>query len=260
MNWLMGGITKAAASLHLLHERAYTTWKVRSIPVQFRETLTFAERRFFLQLHGVLGGSGLVVYDIGASVGVLVSCMAKVANVREVHAFEPVASSFVQLVKNTGRFPHVKCHNVAIGDESATTTINVHQFAPSSSLLEMSARHEEEFPGTKGHQTQDVSLVRLDDIVRRSHLPLPDVLVIDVQGYEDRVLRGGVTTISAAKYCIVETSFEPLYYGSPVFDDIYGLMRNMSFRLVGIAGSLSGRSRRQVQCDAVFENTRRPDR
>jgi hypothetical protein len=111
-----------------------------------------------------------------------------------------------------------------------------------------------EFPGIAADDRIQVEVTRLDDYVREHSLPQPDLIKIDVQGYEDRVLRGGPMTIGKAKYCVIEMSMLPLYEGGPLFDDIYGMMRTMGFRLVGITGDLRGRSGRQLQADGIFVN------
>jgi hypothetical protein len=75
-----------------------------------------------------------------------------------------------------------------------------------------------------------------------------------VQGYEDRVLRGGINTISKAKYCVLEISFAPLYEKGPLFDDIYQIMRKMGFILVGLGEVSKGKSGMPLQVDGIFKN------
>jgi len=201
-------------------------------------------------------GHNIVVYDIGAGTGVFTSCVAKLANVQIVHAFEPLASSFEKLKIRTARFHYVFCHNVALGDTNGLADIWVIEGChDASSLLKMRELHKAERPGIcYADHPERVIVVRLDDYVREKNLPLPDVVKIDVQGYEDRVLRGGEDTIRHAQFCIIEISFEPLYEGSPVFDDIYRQMRELGFRLVGLGGELYGKSGRQLQVDGIFKN------
>jgi len=46
------------------------------------------------------------------------------------------------------------------------------------------------------------------------------------------VIRGGEDLVSRAKMLIVGTSFRTLYEGQPLFDEIYGLLRQMGFKYV----------------------------
>lgn len=223
----------------------------------FRERLTSQESIFFLQTWPILKKSPMVVYDIGASVGVFSSCLAKIPNISAVHAFEFIPGSFRRLIERMRHYPQVTCHNVALGDVNQRQKMWVIDNAlDSSSFLCMGELHQQEFvANVKAHQ-EDLPIVRLDDYVLEKGLPTPDFVKIDVQGFEDRVLRGGKDTMEKAKYCMMEISFRPLYEGSPVFDDIYRQMRDLGFRLVGIADILKGRSGASLQMDGLFENER----
>lgn len=249
-------IRKIGSVIHRWHEYAYTFWKVRETGVQFREALTYDERVFFLEFRPALAGDNLTVYDIGAASGVLSRCLAKLHNVQAVHAFEPISSAFAELTERTRQYPKVIRHNVALGDENRTMDINVVGGSrDSSSLLKIKILHKEEFRyiSCQDH-LEKVNVFRLDDYVRDHHLPLPHVVKVDVQGYEDRVLRGGKNTISQAAYCILEISLVPLYESSPLFDDIYHQMRMMGFRLVGLGSPMRGASGRHLQLDGIFQN------
>jgi FkbM family methyltransferase len=242
-----------ALAIHRLHHKAYSYWKVRETGLVFREPLTAPERTFFLQIWPVLKRGSGVAYDIGASVGIFSSCLAKIPAITAVHAFEPIPGSFKRLAKRLQPYPWVTCHNVALGEVNQRQKMWVmDQALDSSSFLRL---HEEFACGFKAHE-EDLAIARLDDYVREHRLPPPNLVKIDVQGFEDRVLRGGELTMRQASYCLLEISFRPLYEGSPVFDDIYRQMRELGFRLIGVADSFKGKSGMQLQMDGLFENER----
>jgi FkbM family methyltransferase len=249
-------IRKVGSVIHHWHEQAYTLWKVREIGIRSYESLDYNERMFFLDFMPALAGENLVVYDIGAASGIASRCFAKLSNVRAVHSFEPIPSAFAKLMKYTRQYPHVKQYNVALGDENCDMNINVIEGSrDSSSLLTMKHLHKTEFPKYSYQEHPEaVRVARLDDFVGDNNLPIPHVVKIDVQGYEDRVLRGGINIIGKSDFCILEISLEPLYENSPLFDDIYQQMRKMGFRLIGVGGSLRGASGRHLQLDGIFQN------
>lgn len=79
---------------------------------------------------------------------------------------------------------------------------------------------------------------------------------IDVQGYEDRVIRGGQRVISRAKVLIVETSFQTLYDGQPLFEDIYDTLLKMGFRYIGALWQLRSPLNGSIlQADSIFVKT-----
>lgn len=244
------------SSARIVYEHLSTWRKVRRSGVRLRQKLTFHEREFYLNLRPALSGNSLVVYDIGAAGGILSSCLAKLENVREIHAFEPIPSAFRELSEHVKRWPQVVCHNVALGESAGQMSMHViNGCRDSSSLLAMAALHKQESPTVCcDDHLEPVAVVRLDDYARQKQLPRPDVIKIDTQGYEDRVLRGGADTVRQARYCVLEISFKPLYEGSPVFDDIYQQMRTLGYRLICVTGALYGHSGQPLQIDGIFEN------
>ena len=246
-------LKKLGLRLQKMYLSAHSLYKVREAGMKFREPLSFPERIAFLELRPLLEGSGLVIYDIGASIGILSGFFAKLPNVIEVHAFEPISNSFAQLSTRLKQYPWAFCHKVALGEANKDLTMTVFDdLTDSSSLLNMLDTHTKEFPAPYSCHEETVQEVRLDDYVRDHKLLQPHVVKIDVQGYEDRVLRGGRQTIGQAQYCVLEMSFEPLYEGSPLFDDIYRMMREMDFALVGIGEVLKGRSGRPLFVNGFF--------
>lgn len=255
---LKAGVRAVARWIHHLHDRAYSHWRVREAGLRSRLPLDAAERSFYLELRPALLGADLVVYDVGAASGVVTRCLAKLPNVRAVHAFEPIAEAFEELMASTRPYREVVCHNVALGDRpGATDMLVVKDWRDSSSLLRMLPTHKEERPGaTYQTRPEAVEVVRLDDYVRQEGLPPPDVLKIDTQGYEDRVLRGGEQTLRSARFCVLEMSLVRLYEGSPLFDEIYRQMLDLGYAFAGIAGQLVGASGQPLQLDGIFRNRR----
>ena len=254
----MNKMLEMVAKWHSIAYHSYSSARrVRELSLQVHAPMTPEEREFYLNFRCALRGNDLVIYDIGASVGVLCGALAKLKNVKELHAFEPIPDSFAKLTRRMQPYPHVTCHNVAVGDEAgelAMNVVNTEHRRDSSSLLTLNKdKFESEYGGDFNNHTENVRVVTLDNYVQEMNLPAPDVVVGDVQGYEDRVLKGGADTINKAKFLILELSLEPLYEGSPVFDDIYGVVRQMGFRLVGMGDGFRNKSGYLLQVDAIFE-------
>jgi hypothetical protein len=126
-------------------------------------------------------------------------------------------------------------------------------FSPSSSLREMNATHVREFPWTAGGEQLSVPVSTLDGALADVQLAVPLLVKIDVQGTEDQVIAGGRRTLGQARVVIVETSFEFLYKGQPLFDEIYHLMREHGFAYRGSIGQLtSPQDGRVLQADSLF--------
>jgi FkbM family methyltransferase len=243
-----------AAWLHAQYNKVYSYYKVAQTGVITNHPLNATERGFYLKLQSILQGESLVIYDIGAARGIVSTCLAKLPNVKSIQAFEPIPDIYKQLLDNVQKYPQVRCHNVALGDAPGEALMYISGKTDSSSLLPMADLHTEQFPGTQIQQQIKVPVVRLDDYVEQHQLIAPDIIKIDVQGFEENTIRGGQKTISQAKYCVLEMSFQPLYEGSLLFDAIYQVMRELNFNLIGVSTPLTGKSGIQLQVDGIFEN------
>jgi FkbM family methyltransferase len=229
-------------------------YKFKESKVKTNQPLTALERDFYLKLRSTLQGEKLVVYDIGAANGVVTGCLMKLENVAAIYAFEPIPDVYKQLENYTKSSKKVNCYNIALGDTNGSTLMYVSSKSDSSSILPMANVHVEQFPGTETQSAIDVRITRLDDFVKDNSLPLPDVVKIDVQGFEKNVIDGGINTISKSKYCILEMSLQLLYAGTPLFDEVYQLMVSLGFRLIAFSNPLTGKSGTQLQVDGIFEN------
>ena len=233
-------------------DMVYTWLEVREMGINLRAPLTYLERLFYLELRSVLRGQDLVVYDIGASIGNVTAMSAKLGNVSVVYAFEPILGVFSKLQHSVQRFAHVRCFNVAIGDVNGPAVFYQSDAAESSSLLPMGTLHKSEFPYTAHTVECIVQVARLDDLVSQEQLLPPDVVKIDVQGAEGRVLSGGEKTIRQTHYCVLEMSVQPLYEGSVLFHDLYERLRGWGFEFAGFAGRVTGQTGQILQVDGVF--------
>jgi FkbM family methyltransferase len=142
--------------------------------------------------------------------------------------------------------------NIGLGDQQKLT-FQQNQFSASSSFLKMAPAHTTEFPHTQGARAVTVRLERLDDVADKLVLRAPLLIKIDVQGYEDKVIAGGERTFQRADLVIVESSFEVLYEGQPLFDDIYQRLVKLGFVFRGaLDQTMSTKDGRPLQADSVF--------
>jgi FkbM family methyltransferase len=193
------------------------------------------------------------VLDIGANTGQFAMAVRTAMPQAHIYSFEPLPDCFQQLQKQMAGIESFSAFNIGLGESTGALSFERNSFSASSSFLSMAETHKTAFPFTRESQTIKVKVERLDDVARKLDLKIPMLIKIDVQGYEDRVLRGGEATIKRARILIVETSFEVLYQGQALFDDIYSLMRSWGFRFAGTMETLSHPvDGRMLQADSVF--------
>jgi FkbM family methyltransferase len=216
--------------------------------------MAHVDRLRYLQLQPALRWKkGLVVYDIGANEGEFAGFIANFDSVSTVYCFEPLPHVFSKLIEETRPLKKISCFQVAIGDTTGIKSMYINEFSPSSSILPIAALHAEEFPFTDCVHPIDVQVQTLQDVVDANSLLPPDFIKIDVQGFEDRVIRGGTNIVGQARFCMLELSLVSLYKDSLLISDMNAIMRDLGFGLVKFLKPVVGRSGEILQIDGLFK-------
>ncbi len=173
------------------------------------------------------------ILDIGANTGQFASSIRQALPEAQIYSFEPLKSCFESLVASRAGDAKFKAFNYALGDRSEEIEIHKSAYSPSSSILEMSQTHKELFPHTQEHTSEKIQIKRLDEVAQNLNLAKEILIKVDVQGFEHKVLAGGLQTFSLAKAVIMEVSFVKLYEGQPSFDELYTNLKNLGFEYRG---------------------------
>ena len=167
------------------------------------------------------------IIDIGAHTGQFAKEIREKLPQARIYSFEPLKDCYQKLVQNMSMDKNFKAYNFALGNKESRQEINRSASSPSSSLLPMANLHEEMYPHTKADQKRRIDVKRLDDVFKDSDLEKEILVKIDVQGYEDKVIEGGINIISQAKIALLEVSFLELYKGQALFSEIYDIMKRI---------------------------------
>lgn len=173
------------------------------------------------------------VIDVGANVGQFAKEIRLVLPNARIISFEPLHDCYAKLIHVMSKDTNFTAYPIAIGETSGDVPMNRSSYSPSSSLRPMAAEHKRLFPHTAVQTIEHVRVERLDDILAKEEL-LPGILIkVDAQGYEDKVIAGGRRIFQRAEAVVLESSFAEYYTNQPLFDDIYGAMRDMGFNYHG---------------------------
>ncbi|RJQ24791.1 FkbM family methyltransferase [Candidatus Parcubacteria bacterium] len=194
------------------------------------------------------------VIDIGANVGEFTAIFAELFPNAKVYAFEPLPDCFELLNRVAKRYRgRVKAFNIAIGEQKGSFEFYRSSWAPASSFREMGDLHKKNYPHSVGSETVTVEVETLDSVFRDIDMSDNVFVKMDVQGFEDEVIKGGLEVIGRAKVLVIECSLQQTYEGEPMFHGIYSLVRPMGFEY---RGSLKQSVRRDdesfLQADCIF--------
>lgn len=200
------------------------------------------------------------IIDCGANEGQFARDMSVVFPRAKMFCFEPLEGPFHELSVWAGtQRGRVHCLNVALGDEEGEVEMHRHDaHTPSSSLLPSTARTHELYPQTVTQTLAKVRLTTLDHALEKHLVNMPrDILLkLDVQGFEDRVLRGAAAVLKECSACILEVNLEPLYEGQADFFELARLLTDAGFRYSGNLHQAYAKDGRVVFVDAVFSKLR----
>jgi FkbM family methyltransferase len=145
---------------------------------------------------------GDVVYDVGANVGAFSLVAAKHCGA-VAYAFEPGYASYARLCDNivlNGCDDAIIALPWALSDTRGLTALRYRSLEPGQSRhrLEDSPWRPRKDPWkTQTRYRQPICTMRMDDAVRLFRLPPPAHVKIDVDGAEDRVLKGALKTLKS---------------------------------------------------------------
>lgn len=180
----------------------------------------------FVQLAAATGKIR-TAYDLGANMGSWTLLAKTFLPGLTVHAFEPVPAYQQEFINSVKRITGVTLHKVGAGAENKQATFNLS--GHSSSFLEVSDNLLKSYPSEKKTGDITVNMIRLDDYVREHQLPLPDLMKLDVEGYEVEALSAATECMKNCRYIILEVSFIERHIGQALFHEVAHFMASRNF-------------------------------
>jgi FkbM family methyltransferase len=191
-----------------------------------------------------------VVYDIGCNVGTWSLLAKSVLPSCQIHAFEPLLHHQMEFRKVFADMADVVLHTLALGPENMSGSVRVTDFTDASSILPLTKEGATRF-GTKETAQCETRVCRLDDYRLEANLPPPDLLKLDIQGYELQALLGAKECLNSARAVIAEVSFGEFYKGQCLFHELAHYLAEFGM-LPQAFGLNTPTGRRIDQTDVLF--------
>jgi FkbM family methyltransferase len=146
-------------------------------------------------------------------------------NLDKIYLFEPIPQAVQQLRLMTQNNPKIEVFGYAIADANGPLSFHLTDNNGESSSLLPLGTHKQIFPWVHEAATISVEAHVLDDVIQWHGLREPDMLFLDVQGAEYRIL----STLSAklrsrVKLIYTECSKEEIYQGAKLLEDVKTLL------------------------------------
>jgi len=192
-----------------------------------------------------------IIFDVGANTGQTLKLFKELWPESIIHCFEPIQEFYNDLVKNSLKYEEVSCHNFAFGDsdkeqvkfyyhEVQPMLSGVYQLNPNSK--DSIGINEPDLAGLKegeflNNSNQEITVKqhKLDTFAGYWDIPKIDILKLDTQCSEAKILKGAEETLEKTSVVLTELNFYDLYTRNLSFYDIEQYLKPAGFKLYDIS-------------------------
>ena len=181
---------------------------------------------------------GDIVVDIGANIGYYALLEAKlVGDKGKVYAIEPIPECINLLKENVAlnNYSNVEIHQLAIGDKNGVAAMYVGKWLNRSQMKELDIYKEE----LLGHEIS-TQVSTIDDFLENK--PYPDVIRMDVEGYEYQVIKGMKRTLEKQLPLKLVMEFHFDFLGKEKSLELLRTLKSTGFEIADVTYELDEKS------------------
>lgn len=183
-----------------LHQISLSGMNFNNIDISSNGEKTVIE---YLKLH-IKKGADPVVFDVGANVGDYSKEIFSVLGNAKIYCFEPSKKAFGLLKENLKNCKNAKLYNFGFGEENKNTVIYSNE---EGSVFGSLYARKLEHHGIKMDQQENVVIRRLDDFCAENNVGHINLLKMDVEGNELKVLKGAEKTVKSGAVDFMQFEF-----------------------------------------------------
>jgi FkbM family methyltransferase len=204
-----------------------------------------------------------VIFDVGANKGQSITRYKKLFQNPIIHSFEPNVDEVNIIKQKYINDKNLYLNNVAVGDKKGNLEFNITAKSTHSSFKNLipnttwiKKRSNSIKIDDKNYTTKKVNaeVITLDDYVNEKNLTNIDILKIDTQGFEDKVLLGAQNLLKNNKIKLIqlELIFSEIYENPLNIYDVEKTLIPNNYKLFGISNGGSLISHYINQSDFIY--------
>ncbi|MCH8859981.1 MAG: FkbM family methyltransferase [Thaumarchaeota archaeon] len=193
----------------------------------------FQTKNCFKDMFDILG-KPKIIFDVGAWEGDSTEIFLSFSPNSEVYCFEPDPVRYQQLEKNFKNKDNVYTFNVAIGEKEGVQDLFQFDHSPSNSLMPFKKDAQRYlFHETKILGKSQVNVTTLDKFCETHSIESIDLLKMDIQGNETRLISGAERLLRNKKVNLIfsELIFVELYENQGKYFEIQILLDKFGYSL-----------------------------
>ena len=186
-----------------------------------------------------------VIFDVGANQGQSIERFKKLFPQAIIHSFEPIEFEFKKLNEKYQNQNNITLNNCAAGDKEEVKDLYITAKTENTSFNKLRKNSQwlkqrsKQFNTSEDGYTKNIQkskIITLDSYCKKNSIESIDILKIDTQGYEDKVLQGcrEIFNKSIVKAVETEIMFDDVYERHLTFTDIEKNLLPYNFRFSGI--------------------------
>lgn len=201
-------------------------------------------------LRGVQFGT---VLDAGANRGQFAIAARYLWPKTEILCFEPVPAA-LEMLRKVADSIGATVYDFGLGAFQCEASMYVANHNDASSFLPIGQKQERLHGTALNHVERNVRVQPLSEVFTPDDHVGPILLKIDVQGTELALLEGASTILNKIDAVYVECSFQELYVGQALADEVVAFMSKAGFALAGVFNQATDTNGLAEQADFLFVN------
>lgn len=173
-----------------------------------------------------------LIFDVGSNIGQSAIAYKKHFPNTKIYCFEPVDSTFQQLISNLNGFTDVKCYQIGFGDIKEDKSMITGEHSDLNSLVS-----EREEVLSKGILPREkIKIDTLSSFCNEQRIVHINYLKIDTEGYDMEVLKGAVQMLDeqAIDFIELEVGMNPSNTLHVPFEEMKLFLEKSDYFLYGI--------------------------
>jgi FkbM family methyltransferase len=207
-----------------------------------------------LEVQAELFPDARVIFDVGAHVGETAREYRTLFPLADIYSFEPFPRSFAVLQRSMSGDPRFHPQRIALLDTAGEYEMRCNRSDDTNSVLSTAPQGQLYWGDIVDTiETVPIAAMTLDNFCETNGIQHIDILKLDTQGTEMRVLRGALSTLSQRRVAAVysEVLVAPTYTDQCTFDEMMRFLREAGYYLRDIQ-NLSHLQGALRQFDALF--------